>query len=179
VGEEDFKDLYVRLAGQIFSFAALRLSADQAKDVVNCTFEVVWKKRYAGPAEPSEWPAWIFGIAKNQILQELQRVRRKHHDNRFIAEYSRQLDASGSPDIADAVALTDVGRRIWSHLTPAERDLLNIAFLRALDNQQAAELLGITTTAYTTRVSRLRRRIADLQSSENELTTAETGATHD
>lgn len=179
MGEEDFRDLYVRLAEQIFSFAALRLSAEQAKDVVGCTFEVVWKKRHDGPAEPSEWPAWTFGIAKNQILQELQRVHRKHHDNRFIAEHSWQLDASGSPDVADVVALTDVGRRIWSHLTPAERDLVNVAFLRELDNEQAAEILGITMTAYTTRVSRLRRRIADLQTRENELTTAETGAHHD
>ncbi|MDX6278907.1 MAG: hypothetical protein QOJ72_3035 [Nocardioidaceae bacterium] len=178
MGEEDFRDLYVRLAGQIFSFAALRLSPEQAKDIVSCTFEVVWKKRHTGPAEPSERPAWIFGIAKNQVRQELQRIRRKHHDNRFIAEYPHP-DAPGSPDIADAVALSDVGRRIWNHLSPAERELVNVAFLRELGNEQAAQMLGITTTAYTTRVSRLRQRIAALHSRESELTTAETGARHD
>lgn len=165
----------MRLGAQLFAYAALRLSPEQAKDVVNSTFEVVWNKRGDVPAEPSEWPAWIFGIGKNHILQELQRVRRKHHDNRFIPEYSSHLDVSATPDIADAVAQSDAGRRIWSQLTPAEHQLLNIAFVHDLDKDQAAAFLGISVTAYTTRVSRLRHRIALLDSAEGELTAAEGG----
>jgi RNA polymerase sigma factor (sigma-70 family) len=170
VGDDEFKELYVRMSAQIFSFAAHRLSPEQAKDVINSTFEVVWHKRDAVPAEPGEWPAWIFGIAKNQILQELQRVRRKHHDNRFIAEYSAQWNDSDGSDIADAVTRTDEGRRVWAQLTHAERNLLNVAFMRDLDNDQASALLGISVTAYTTRVSRLRQRITSLHSLGSELT---------
>lgn len=175
MGEDEFRELYARLGAQIFSYAALRLSPEQAKDVVNSTFEVVWNKRHDVPPEPSEWPAWIFGIGKNQILQELQRVRRKHHDNRFLSEFSPDLDASRAPDIADVVAQSDAGRRIWTQLTPAEHQLLNIAFVRDLDKEQAATLLGISVTAYTTRVSRLRQRIATLDSAEGELAGAEGG----
>jgi RNA polymerase sigma-70 factor (ECF subfamily) len=173
VGEDEFRELYLRLGAQLFSYAALRLSPEQAKDVVNSTFEVVWNKRADVPTEPSEWPAWIFGIGKNHILQELQRVRRKHHDNRFIPEYSSQTSLSAAPDIADAVAQSDSGRRIWSQLTPAEHQLLNIAFVRDLDKLQAAAVLGISVTAYTTRISRLRQRIVSLDSAEGELAGAE------
>jgi RNA polymerase sigma factor (sigma-70 family) len=173
VGEDEFKDLYMRLGAQLFSYAALRLSPEQAKDVVNSTFEVVWNKRRDVPTEPSEWPAWIFGIGKNHILQELQRVRRKHHDNRFISEYSSQLNDSAAPDIAESVAQSDSGRRIWSQLTPAEHQLLNIAFVRDMDKVQASAILGISVTAYTTRVSRLRQRIASLDNAEGELAGAE------
>jgi RNA polymerase sigma factor (sigma-70 family) len=175
VGEDEFRELYGRLGAQIFSYAAVRLSPEQAKDVVNSTFEVVWHKRDAMPADPSEWPAWTFGIAKNHVLQERQRVRRTHHDNRFISEQTPHLDAAKVPDVADAVARSDAGRRIWDQLTAAEHDLLNIAFLRGLDNDEAAELLGITVTAYTTRVSRLRQRIAVLDRAEGELAGAEGG----
>jgi RNA polymerase sigma factor (sigma-70 family) len=175
VGEDEFRELYGRLGAQIFSYAALRLSPEQAKDVVNSTFEVVWNKRRDVPADPSEWSAWIFGIGKNHILQELQRVRRKHHDNRFIPEHSSELAASAAPDIADIVAQSDAGRRIWSQLSGAEHQLLNIAFVRDLDNEQAAAFLGISVTAYTTRVSRLRQRIAMLDSAEGELTGADGG----
>ena len=175
MGEDEFRELYARLGAQLFSYAALRLSPEQAKDIVNSTFEVVWNKRHDVPDESSEWPAWIFGIGKNHILQELQRVRRKHHDNRFIPEYSSQVDDSGAPDVADVVAQSDSGRRIWSQLTPAEHQLLNIAFMRDLDKQQAAKILGISVTAYTTRVTRLRQRIATLDSAEGELASAEGG----
>lgn len=175
VGEDEFRDLYARLGAQIFSYAALRLSPEQAKDVVNSTFEVVWNKRHSLPVQASDWPAWIFGIGKNQVRHELQRVRRKHHDNRFISEYGPHLDVSRAPDIAEAVARSDAGRRIWDQLTRAEQDLLNIAFVGDLDNQQAAALLGISVTAYTTRVSRLRQRIASLDNAEGELAIAEGG----
>lgn len=175
MGEDEFRELYARLGAQLFSYAALRLSPEQAKDIVNSTFEVVWNKRGNMPAEPAEWPAWIFGIGKNHILQELQRVRRKHHDNRFITEHASQLTASATPDIADAVAQSDTGRRIWSQLTPAEHQLLNIAFVHDLDKDEAADFLGISVTAYTTRVSRLRQRIALLDSAEGELAAAEGG----
>lgn len=176
MGDDEFKDLYVRLGAQIFAFAALRLSPEQAKDVVNSTFEVVWNKRLAVPSDPAQWPAWIFGIAKNQVRQEAQRVRRKHHDNRFLDEFSTQMDAPKSPDIADAVAISDRGRRIWSQLTPAERNLLNIAFMRDLAKEEGATLLGITLTAYTTRVTRLRQRIASLDMADEEVASgAESG----
>lgn len=145
---------------QVFSFAAVRLSPEQAKDVINSTFEIVWKKRDSGPSDPAEWPAWVFGIAKNQILQEAQRIRRKHHDNRFIDESA--LDMARDPDIAEIVAVSDTARWVWRQLTPAEQHLLNVAFLGTLDKTGAAGLLGISVTAYTTRVTRLRQRIASL-----------------
>ena len=50
------------------------------------TFTVVWKRRQSCPADSTEWPAWTVGIAKNKIRKELDRVHRKHHDNRFVSE---------------------------------------------------------------------------------------------
>jgi RNA polymerase sigma factor (sigma-70 family) len=166
VDDDEFKELYARMSKQVFSYAAARLSPEQAKDVTNNTFEVVWRKRHVVPADRTEWPAWIFGVAKNQVLQELQRVRRKHHDNRFVSDMSLE-EAPRDLDIADVVALTDSARRIWSQLTPAEQQLLNLAFLGDLDNASASSLLGISVTAYTTRVTRLRQRIAVLVAQED------------
>lgn len=167
MGDDEFRELYVRMNKPLFLFALHRLSPEQAKDAVSNTFEVAWRKRHSGPTEPSEWPAWLFGIVKNQILQELQRVRRKHHDNRFLDDTNSQPKAR-EPDIADLVTMSDSARRIWNLLTPSEKNLLNLAFLGNLDKAQAAQRLGITVTAYTTRVTRLRQRIASLDESGNE-----------
>lgn len=167
--DEEFKELYARMSGQVFSYAAARLSAEQAKDVTSSTFEVVWRKRDTVPSDASERSAWVFGVAKNQVLQEMQRVRRKHHDNRFVGD-DPHLAVSGDPDVADVVATSDAARRIWRKLTPAERHLLNLAFLGDLDKVGASNLLGISVTAYTTRVSRLRQRIASLDATDDHIT---------
>lgn len=166
MGDEDFKTLYLRLGGSIFTYAARRVSPDQAMDVVNNTFEVVLRKRDRSPVDPTQWPAWIMGIAKNQVLQEAQRAVRKHHDNRFIDDFAADQHPS-TPDIADLVAFTATGRAIWLDLTPAERQLLDVASVTGLSSDEAAALLGISKTAYTTRISRLRRRLSDLCARHN------------
>ena len=172
MGDDEFRELYVRMNKQLFLFALHRLSPEQAKDAVSNTFEVAWRKRHSGPSETSEWPAWLFGIVKNQILQEIQRVRRKHHDNRFVDDTS-SLSKAREPDIADLVTMSDTARRIWSLLTPSEQNLLNVAFLGNLDKGQAAQRLGISVTAYTTRVTRLRQRIASLDDMGSQSATSQ------
>ncbi len=65
-------------------------------------------------------------------------------------------------DVAEVVADSASGRWVWNQLTPAERELLDIAFIDRLDRDQAAKLLGLTPSAYATRLSRLRQRIVRL-----------------
>lgn len=72
--ETQFANLFTRMRDPVFNFAARRLSPDQAKDVVGETFEVAWRKRDHAPPDPTQWPAWVIGIARNKVLQEIQRV---------------------------------------------------------------------------------------------------------
>ena len=57
MNDEEFKELYIRMSGIVFSFAARRLSADQAREVVAETFEVLWRKRNEVPLAAESWPA--------------------------------------------------------------------------------------------------------------------------
>jgi RNA polymerase sigma factor (sigma-70 family) len=178
VGEEEFAEIYQRLREPIFRFALGRLSPDQAKDVVSDTFEVVWRKRGECPADEREWAAWIVGIARNKILQEIDRVARKHHDTRFIADHTVQVENVITADIAESVVSSDSGRWVWSQLTPTERELLDLAFIDRIDRDQAARILGVTATAYATRLTRLRQRIIRLDAdSAGTPTTETTGGT--
>ncbi|MET0467814.1 MAG: sigma-70 family RNA polymerase sigma factor [Aeromicrobium sp.] len=174
MGEEEFAEVYSRLREPIFRFAIGRLSPEQAKDVVSDTFEVVWRKRRECPADPSEWPAWIVGIARKKILQEIDRVARKHHDGRFIADQSTVVEAIVTADVADTVTASDAGRWVWNQLTPAERELLDLAFIDRIDRAQAARILGLTPTAYATRLTRLRQRIIRLDADSAGTPTIET-----
>jgi RNA polymerase sigma-70 factor (ECF subfamily) len=162
VSDEDFRALYAQLQQAVFSFAARRLSPEQAMDVVNSTFEVVLRKRHACPARPEEWAPWVMGIARNQVLQEGQRVTRKHHDNRFIEDYADREEPV-NPDVAEVVADTEYGRWVWRSLEPSEQRLMTVAFVQLLSTADGARLMGISTSAYTTRVLRLRRRLEALE----------------
>lgn len=86
---------------------------------------------------------------------------------------TNSLSKAREPDIADLVAMSDSARRIWRLLTPSEQNLLNLAFLGNLDKAQAAQRLGISVTAYTTRVTRLRQRIASLDDTGIEPATSQ------
>jgi RNA polymerase sigma-70 factor (ECF subfamily) len=162
VTEEDFKDLYARLSVQLFSYAARRLSAEQAKDVVQNTFETVWRKRDQGPADRAEWPPWVVGICRMQVLQEHQRISRKHHDNRFMAEHTHETANTELPDLADDVLETEQARWIWHQLRSTEQEIVDLAFLQILNDAEAASLLGISPSAFSTRAGRVRQRIAAL-----------------
>lgn len=174
MGEDEFGEIYARLREPIFRYAAGRLSPEQAGDVVSETFEVVWRKRHECPADENEWPAWIVGIARKKVLQEIDRVTRKHHDGRFIADQTSLLDRVVTADVADVVTTSDSGRWVWSQLTPPERELLDLAFIDRIDRDQAAQILGITPTAYATRLTRLRRRIIRLDAESAGTSTIET-----
>ncbi|MET0449590.1 MAG: sigma-70 family RNA polymerase sigma factor [Aeromicrobium sp.] len=174
MGEEEFGEVYARLREPIFRYAAGRLSPEQAKDVVSETFEVVWRKRAESPADRSEWPAWIVGIARKKVLQEIDRVARKHHDGRFIADQTAVADTVVTADVADIVTTSDTGRWIWNQLTPGERELLDLAFIDRIDRDQAARILGISPTAYATRLTRLRQRITRLDAESAGTPTIET-----
>lgn len=162
MGEQEFAEIYGRLRDSVFRYALGRLSPEQAKDVVSDTFEVVWRKRDTCPADASEWPAWIIGIARNKVLQEIDRGVRKHHDARFIEDQPMTAELVVMSDVAEVVADSAGGRWVWSQLTPAERELLDLAFIDRVDREQAAKILGVTPTAYATRLTRLRQRIVRL-----------------
>ena len=161
MGEEEFQTLYEQMSGRIFSFAARRLSPEVAKDIVAETFEVAWRKRSEWPAEGDARAGWVFTICKNKILQESQRIRRKHHDNRFAEDYSSR--AQQEADIADLVSDSLLGHAIYRQLTPSEAELFDVAFMRNVVRAEGAATLGISVIAFNTRISRLRDRIELLQ----------------
>ncbi|KQY55811.1 hypothetical protein ASD11_15010 [Aeromicrobium sp. Root495] len=161
--EEDFADLYAALREPVLAFAVRRVGREAAKDVVSETFEVAWRKRAEFPDDRTKWAAWIVGIAKNKVLQELERRSRKHHDNRFTEDWLGPHPASTGEDVARVVVDSDAGRRVYRALSPAEKLLFDVAFFRELSPQDGAQVLGISTSAFTSRVNRLRQRLRELQ----------------
>lgn len=171
---QEFGALYEHLRNSLFSYAAARLPAQSALDVVHDTFEVVWAKRAEAPLDPEQRAAWCFGIARNKVRQEIQRVQRKHHDNRFIDGMIHRPDPTVD-DVADAVVESATGRSIWESLSSDDRELLLVVASASLSGSEMADLLGISHVAYRRRVSRLRERITTGRDLAEQLRSAEGG----
>lgn len=161
MGEEEFAALFREMSGRLFSFAARRLSPQAADDTVSQTFETAWHKRAECPSDPDARAGWVFTIGRYKILQESDRLRRKHHDNRFSEDFAPHQ--ASEPDFADAVVETAAGHWIYRQLNALERELFDVAFMHDVNREQASAMLAISVGTFNTRVSRLRSRIRDLQ----------------
>lgn len=174
VERQEFAALYELLRKPLFGYAAARLSAQSALDIVHDTFEVVWAKRDEAPSDPEQRTAWCFGIARNKIRQEIQRVQRKHHDNRFFDGMTGRSEPMVE-DVAETVVESVTGRVVWESLSSDDRELLLVVASANLSGLEMASLLGISHDAYRRRVSRLRERIALGRALAEGLTTVEGG----
>lgn len=167
VTDDEFGALYTALSPVVYGYAARRVGAERAKDITSETFTVAWEKRHEYPGDSESWPAWTIGIARNKVLQDIQRRERKHHDHRLATDWMKASTEPSAEDFSGAVVDSVRARTIFAALTPAEQDLFGIAFLHDLSPADGAGVLGISTTAYTTRVSRLRQRLRDLDAMDD------------
>lgn len=161
--DEEFSALYSSMRLVVFRYATRRVGSERAKDITSETFAVAWEKRDEFPSNRAAWPAWTVGIARNKVLQDIQKRSRKHHDHRFVDDWLQPWAEPAVHDASEAIVDSDQARRIFAALTPAEQDLFALAFIRDLTPADGAMVLDISVTAYTTRVGRLRKRLRDLQ----------------
>lgn len=113
--------------------------------------------RHDLPTEPGDARAWIFGIARDCLLND-DRSRRRQAALavRLAGAGSPTFTAGAAPDAADGVVdLT----RAWAGLSAAEQEVLALTALEGLDSRRACAVLDISATTYRLRLSRARRAL--------------------
>jgi len=68
--EHAFKSLYEEVYGDLVKFVQRRTDHDRAEDVVADVFLVVWRRFQDAPGGLDGARAWVFGIARNVLLNE-------------------------------------------------------------------------------------------------------------
>jgi RNA polymerase sigma-70 factor (ECF subfamily) len=152
-----FADAYRLLAPQVRGYARRQVPDDLAEDVVAETFLVLWRRWSDAPAGTDLRP-WVFGVARNKIL----RVREQQHRAlRSVAHVAAAEPARPHvADPADDVAAADRARRLLAQLPPAEGEAMALTVWAGLAPAEAAQVLGCSVTALTSRLSRARTRLA-------------------
>ncbi len=155
-----FADAYRTLAPQVRGYARRQVPDGLAEDVVAETFLVVWRRWAEIRTDPEHLRSWVFGVARNKI----RHVREQHGRAARTLARAAAMEPTrpGSPDPADELAAADRARRLLARLPPAEGEAMALTVWAGLTPSEAAEVLGCSLTALTSRLSRARARLGAL-----------------
>lgn len=150
--EDRFRRLYAEAYPDVLRFVQRRTDPDQAEDVVAEAFTVVWRRMSELPPTQDHARAWLFGIARNCLLNDQRSRKRRAAANIRVAQggsgAGRRFDEGLAQRLDVAAA--------WPLLKAKEQEAIVLALWDGLDSQQAGMVLGISPQAYRRRLSRAR-----------------------
>ena len=156
IDETAFRAFFTALAPEVRRWAARTVGIDAADDVVAETFVVAWQRRDQLPSEGDHRRAWIFVVARHKAAHARSRQGR---DSALWRRLADAPDSGVSSDIADGVVSSSHAEAVLRDLSKEDREVLLLVGVDGLSPEDAAAVLGCSTTAMTTRLSRARRRL--------------------
>jgi RNA polymerase sigma-70 factor (ECF subfamily) len=127
-----------------------------AEDLTGETFEKafrMWRRFDPRRGTPR---AWLCRIARNAALDHFRtEERRRRREERYAQELPESEETAIGPGALEAAL---------AKLSPSEREVVALRVLLELDGPTAARVLGISTTACSTRLSRALKRLEELMS---------------
>jgi RNA polymerase sigma factor (sigma-70 family) len=164
---EGFAELYARTAPAIVVWSrvhvreALRSRLDP-EDVLQETAARAWQRFGEFDPQRGTFRNWIFGIARNVLLEALQRLGSSSHANAQLATGGLALLPDEATSITRSVArretLANFARRVDA-LPREEQRLLLYRGLEERTHDEVAQLLNTSVEAAAKRWQRLRERL--------------------
>jgi RNA polymerase sigma factor (sigma-70 family) len=159
---EAFAGLFDRHANAIHRYAARRLGAEVADDVMAETFAVAFQRRDRFDLRHADATPWLYGIATNLI-----RGLRRTEARRWRA-LARQVPAVAAEPEADRIAARVSAQARRSELAGAlarlparQRDVLLLYAWAELDYEGIATALAIPVGTVRSRLSRARQALRE------------------
>lgn len=151
-----FTGLYDAYYRNVLRYALLHAEPGSAEDVTSEVFLIAWRQL---PAVPDPPLPWLLGVARNLLRKQADARRRRYQLTDRIVALTTEADVAawdaGEYVVERAVALEALG-------SLAERDVeaLTLVTWHGLDVRAAAAVAGCSPRAFTVRLHRARRRLA-------------------
>lgn len=150
-----FESLYEAVYADLLRFVQRRGHPDHAEDVVADVFLVAWRRIDELPKRHEDARAWLFGIARNVLLNEHRGTERRL----ALGVRLKEVTPSSTDHDADLVVRRVDLARAWSRLSEVHQEALALTVFEELRAPQAAAVLGISSVAFRLRLSRARRAL--------------------
>jgi RNA polymerase sigma factor (sigma-70 family) len=137
-------------------------SPDDIADVIAETFLVAWRRLDSVPAGEAT-VLWLYGAARRVLANH----RRGESRRTALASRLRDELAAGRGTVP-AHSQAEAVHTAFATLTPAEREVLALAYWEQLTGPQIAKVLNCSSTAARLRLYRARKRLTRLLETTDE-----------
>jgi RNA polymerase sigma-70 factor (ECF subfamily) len=142
--------LFAEHSAAVRAYAARRVPAATADDVVSDVFVVAWRRL---DDVPDDGLPWLLGCAQRIIANQRRSVRRQAALRERLSR--ERTGAPGGHPIGDSV-LADA----LAALSKGDREVLMLTAWEGLEPARAAAVVGCSPRAFSMRLHRARRRLA-------------------
>lgn len=122
------------------------------QDAVQSAWSIAWQK-LATLRDPSRLRPWLLSVAANETRQALRRQKRLRNIEADVVDIS-----SGREDPAERARAMDL-RQALDRLSVEDRTMLAMRHLGGFDSEEIGRVLGISSDAARSRLSRLVARL--------------------
>jgi RNA polymerase sigma-70 factor (ECF subfamily) len=164
--DKSFVLLYRKYYPKIFNFFMRRLyNREQSEDFTSNTFlKIIHSIHKNKNKEIKNFNAWIFKIAKNEIISHLRDINRKKRDiieeDLSIIINSLNINDSGNinGNFVDYIAL----KQAMEHLKPVENEIIDLYFFAKLNYTEISEILDIKESTLRSMIHRSLKKLEEL-----------------
>lgn len=133
---------YERHGSLVYTYCRRRLGPERAKDATQEVFTSAWNARGRFDADRGNMAAWLMGIAKNRVIDQI-RSEQRHADRRAdIGEGVGGPHASTDADderIADRMLVADG----LAQLPPRAQSVIRLGYFEGLTHHEIAARTGL------------------------------------
>lgn len=150
-----FTALFEALYDDLVRFVQRRVDEPLVEDVVAEVFLVAWRRFSDVPDGVAHARPWLFAVAR-RTLANAHRGRRRAAA--LALRVSTQPRAADDEEPAAVVHRVDLARA-FAQLSPRDQEALALVAWDGLTPTEAAQILDVSVSAFSVRLSRARRRL--------------------
>jgi RNA polymerase sigma-70 factor (ECF subfamily) len=152
------EDWFRAYGDRVLAYLLHRTDSDTAQDVLQEVFVIAFRKANVVP-EPAI--GWLLATARRVLANTHRGARRREQLTVRLTEHSEHSEPSGqvghTAEDDSSVAVAEALARV----SPADREVLTLSAWYELTTDEAAAALGCSRSAYSVRLHRARRRLAE------------------
>ncbi|SDD34265.1 RNA polymerase sigma factor [Aquimonas voraii] len=161
-------ELFDRCSGRVHALALRVLQrAEDAEEITLDTFSQAWERAPDYDPQRGEVLPWLLGMAWSRSIDRLRRERRHRrteplHPDVDEGSYAQAMSADTADLLWDRLDADTAMATARSRLTPAQQQMLALAFVEELSHGEIAERTGVPLGTVKSHLRRALERLAAL-----------------
>ena len=149
-----FAVLFESVIPDLILFLCLRCEASEVDDVAADIMAEVYSHWNLAPADLEAQRMWGFGFARNKVREFARRRKQQSKVSERTVVNERT-----NPEFETIIAGNDRVIRLLSLLPDKESEVIQLTIFGGFSCSETAQILGVSTTAVTTRAARARQHL--------------------